>query len=124
MPKTPILLLKTQSTPHDAYADFFTSQNYHPTFIPVLEHDFHAANLQTVQHLFDSGALGPPDPTRRRYGGLIFTSQRAVEGVARVLESVDCMSFLPLPPSLSLSLSEREERERKRNKSIEHDANT
>ena len=85
----PILLLKTKSTPHDAYADFFTSQNYTPTFIPVLEHDFHTANLQTVQRLFDTGALGGPDIARRQYGGLIFTSQRAVEGVAGVLGSVD-----------------------------------
>lgn len=95
-----ILLLKTQSTPTDAYAEYFTEQNYTPTFIPVLEHDFNAENLQEVKHLFEAGGLGP-DPARRKYGGIIFTSQRAVEGFASVVSEVDraFAPLFPLPPT-------------------------
>lgn len=83
----PILLLKTQSTPTDAYAEYFSAQNYTPIFIPVLEHDFHAENLQSIKSLFDTRALGP-DPSRRKYGGIIFTSQRAVEGFASIVGGI------------------------------------
>lgn len=87
---TPILLLKTQSTPTDAYAEYFSERDYTPIFIPVLEHDFHAENLSSIKHLFDSGALGPDSSSsRRKYGGIIFTSQRAVEGFAKVVYEVD-----------------------------------
>ncbi|KAM0109017.1 hypothetical protein ACP6JB_005161 [Aspergillus fumigatus] len=82
---TPILLLKTKSTPHDGYEEFFSAHGYNPAFVPVLEHHFHQTNLHTVKDLFTSGSLnaGP----RRKYGGLIFTSQRAVEGFARLVTS-------------------------------------
>jgi len=92
--KTPIFLLKTKSSPHDGYEEYFSaSGRYDPIFIPVLEHRFRDANLRTVRDLFVSGAVG------REYGGLIFTSQRAVEGFARVIrEEVGSMFpyFLPL----------------------------
>ncbi|OQD82540.1 hypothetical protein PENANT_c021G04393 [Penicillium antarcticum] len=96
----PILLLKTKSTPHDGYQDLL-SQNYDPTFVPVLEHRFHTENLNKVRDLFVSGAFGNPSPNgepngngygygnenkTRKYGGLIFTSQRAVEGFAKMIE--------------------------------------
>src|SRR5881398_1848841 len=75
--KTPVFLLKTKSSPHDGYEEYFSvSGRYDPIFVPVLEHRFHDANLRTVRDLFISGAVG------REYGGLIFTSQRAVEGFA------------------------------------------
>ncbi|OAX83139.1 hypothetical protein ACJ72_02498 [Emergomyces africanus] len=78
--KTPIFLLKTKSTPHDGYEEYFSvSGQYDPSFIPVLEHRFLEANLQRVRDLFVSGSIG------KLYGGLIFTSQRAVEGFARVI---------------------------------------
>ncbi|GIC87714.1 uroporphyrinogen-III synthase HEM4 [Aspergillus udagawae] len=80
---TPILLLKTKSTPHDGYEEFFSAHGYNPAFVPVLEHHFNQTNLRTVKDLFTSGSLnaGP----ERKYGGLIFTSQRAVEGFARLV---------------------------------------
>ncbi|KAJ5086929.1 hypothetical protein NUU61_008236 [Penicillium alfredii] len=100
---TPILLLKTKSTSHDGYDDFFSARNYTPSFIPVLEHRFHTVNLARVRGLFASGAFGKSsdqDQTDgnpngssngtanvRSYGGLIFTSQRAVEGLAQMLEA-------------------------------------
>ncbi|KAB8079431.1 tetrapyrrole biosynthesis, uroporphyrinogen III synthase [Aspergillus leporis] len=86
-PLTPIVLLKTKSSPTDSYEEYFSAHGYTPTFIPVLEHNFHTPNLQSVQSLFQSQALCPgPD---RKYGGLIFTSQRAVEGFATILDDID-----------------------------------
>ncbi|RAL09656.1 uroporphyrinogen-III synthase HEM4 [Aspergillus homomorphus CBS 101889] len=85
--RTPILLLKTRSTPDDSYDDFFRTNNYAPTFIPVLEHNFHTPNLQKVHDLLVSGGFDPDTPTQQ-YGGIIFTSQRAVEGFATVLEGI------------------------------------
>jgi hypothetical protein len=89
----PILLLKTKSSPQDGYEEFFTENNYTPTFVPVLEHRFHAQNLSKVRDLFNSGAFGPnaqngdtSSNPNNKYGGLIFTSQRAVEGFAQMIE--------------------------------------
>lgn len=95
----PILLLKTKSTPRDGYDDFFSTNGYTPSFIPVLEHRFHAENLASVRKLFASGAFttdpAPPPATHetqqsngneKKYGGMIFTSQRAVEAFAEMIE--------------------------------------
>lgn len=118
----PILLLKTRSSPHDGYEDLF-SQHYDPTFVPVLEHRFHTGNLNKVRDLFVSGAFGDTTPNdqisgngnsnsneteheNRKYGGLIFTSQRAVEGFAKMIEDekdgtdYTTHSFYSLHPSL------------------------
>ncbi|KAJ5769851.1 uncharacterized protein N7511_001902 [Penicillium nucicola] len=121
----PILLLKTKSTPHDGYQDLF-SQNYDPTFVPVLEHRFHTENLNQVRDLFISGAFGnttSASPSNgeqnetgngnqaRKYGGLIFTSQRAVEGFAKMIEAekdanfdipTECNPQTPTSPPLLL----------------------
>ena len=81
----PILLLKTKSAPRDGYHEYFSSvsssltHRYEPRFIPVLEHKYHDANLATVKELCVAGTLA------QKYGGLIFTSQRAVEGFGSVL---------------------------------------
>ncbi|KAL2803039.1 tetrapyrrole biosynthesis, uroporphyrinogen III synthase [Aspergillus granulosus] len=83
----PILLLKTRSSPHDGYDEFFSAQNYTPTFVPVLSHNFHSENLAQIRALFESGHLNPGP--ERRYGGLIFTSQRAVEAFADMLAGLD-----------------------------------
>ncbi|OJJ49160.1 hypothetical protein ASPZODRAFT_129566 [Penicilliopsis zonata CBS 506.65] len=99
-PRTPIFLLKTRSTPHDGYDEFFSTHGYHPAFIPVLEHKFNETNLERVRELFTSGSLieGP----NRKYGGLIFTSQRAVEGFARLLNTID--ESITRPASLNFPL--------------------
>ena len=94
----PVLLLKTRSQPHDAYEEFFsrspaTSSNYGtraeestplflPEFVPVLEHKPNSRNLSELQGLLKSGKLA------ERYGGMIFTSQRAVEAWADVVRRV------------------------------------
>ncbi|PYH35016.1 uroporphyrinogen-III synthase HEM4 [Aspergillus neoniger CBS 115656] len=90
--KPPIILLKTKSTPHDNYSDYFhhPTSNYTPTFIPVLSHNFHTERLRSIRELFTSGQLLPSQKNNdRKYGGLIFTSQRAVEGFGRVLAELD-----------------------------------
>jgi uroporphyrinogen-III synthase len=94
----PILLLKTKSSPHDSYDDYFSTNGYTPTFIPVLEHRFHTENLAIVREFFASGTFniettttpghGPKEAngSDKKYGGMIFTSQRAVEAFAEMIE--------------------------------------
>jgi uroporphyrinogen-III synthase len=96
----PVLLLKTRSQPHDAYDEFFsdprrttTSSNdgtrangstalFLPEFVPVLEHKPNSRNLSELQGLLKRGRLA------ERHGGMIFTSQRAVEAWADVVRRV------------------------------------
>jgi uroporphyrinogen-III synthase len=87
--KTPVLLLKTRSTPHDGYEEYFSKKEYYdPVFIPVLQHCFNHENLRAVKELFISGA---GQKTKEKYGGLIFTSQRAVEGFAQMVTEIGGM---------------------------------
>ncbi|KAJ6090266.1 Tetrapyrrole biosynthesis uroporphyrinogen III synthase [Penicillium sp. IBT 16267x] len=106
--QTPILLLKTRSSPHDGYDDLLSAQGYNPSFIPVLEHRFNTKNLAQVRDLFASGAfelneananantqdVSALETQSKKYGGMIFTSQRAVEGFAKMIEQ----DGLPLTP--------------------------
>ena len=119
---TPILLLKTKSSPHDGYQDHFATNGFDPCFVPVLEHRFLAENLAIVRQLFASGAFNVADTSSssstispstapsnlfaKRYGGMIFTSQRAVEAFAQMIEDHGRMSFSP-SPSLPLSLPKK-----------------
>ncbi|KIW11534.1 hypothetical protein PV08_10835 [Exophiala spinifera] len=106
MPKPstiPVLLLKTRSSPYDAYEEYFASSSLLPTsstpspspsvadggsgtfqthFIPVLEHRPNAPNLEGLAELLRSGNL------QDKYGGMIFTSQRAVEAWTDVVQRV------------------------------------
>ncbi|KAL6239119.1 hypothetical protein BDW75DRAFT_227469 [Aspergillus navahoensis] len=95
-----ILLLKTKSSPHDGYDEFFSSAQTKPNFIPVLSHNFHNKNLSSIKNLIENGSLAPgPD---RRYGGLIFTSQRAVEAFAETLSGVAEPHLIPSSRNLPL----------------------
>ncbi|KAM5475266.1 uroporphyrinogen-III synthase [Microsporum audouinii] len=77
----PIYFLKTKSIPHDGYAEYFSpSRGYRPCFIPVFEHKFNHNNLQKVRDLILSGEMV------ETYGGIIFTSQRAVEGFSKMIQ--------------------------------------
>ena len=87
-PRITVLLLKTESHPSDAYEQYFSQQsssgfNFGPTFIPVLEHTLNEAN---VSHLAD---LVSGQRIKDDYGGVIFTSQRAVEAWVEVGKRVD-----------------------------------
>lgn len=115
-PAIPVFLLKTESQPHDSYLDHFsalqldgtpghpshdytqhasfasntavspttivtsTPLRFHPLFVPVLEHHPNTRNLDWLQDLLRSEQLG------QKYGGMIFTSQRAVEAWTEVVK--------------------------------------
>lgn len=90
----PILLLKSCSQPDDTYEEHFSSptpagfdassiHSFSPAFVPVLEHTPNAPALSHLGNLLRTGAL------KRKYGGIIFTSQRAVEAWADVVHAVE-----------------------------------
>ncbi len=85
---TPILLLKTKSTPNDGYEDQFSIEkdgiHFEPTFVPVLEHKFLDEGFDIMKDLLQKKQIGKAAGSK--YGGLIFTSQRAVEAFARLVE--------------------------------------
>ncbi|ODA83394.1 hypothetical protein RJ55_01908 [Drechmeria coniospora] len=88
----PILLLKTKSTPNDSYEDLFSSsqtctthgRSFEPRFLSVLSHTIHDDGVNRLDGLLKSRKIGYRDGCD--YGGLVFTSQRAVEAFARVVE--------------------------------------
>jgi hypothetical protein len=116
--RIPILLLKTKSTPHDGYEEHFSvdgkdvRRSYEPAFVPVLEHRFQEEALGTVRGLLEKKQISKSGGAR--YGGLIFTSQRAVEAFAKVVEegtSTSCHCHCSIEASL-LTLAPRKERSR------------
>jgi uroporphyrinogen-III synthase len=93
MPTIPVLLLKTRSTPEDAYEELFSSQiieprggkhtlHFEPQFVPVLQHRFLDAGLDTVRSHLQSQEISRREGAK--YGGMIFTSQRAVEALTKI----------------------------------------
>ena len=85
--QSPVLLLKTRSTPVDCYEEHFSHEPFTPIFVPVLEHNPNEQNLDSIRSLLLDGKLGRNHDAK--YGGMIFTSQRAVEGFATVVEQVE-----------------------------------
>ncbi|KAF8430270.1 tetrapyrrole biosynthesis, uroporphyrinogen III synthase [Tirmania nivea] len=84
-----VLLLKTKSHPTDPYDVLFRSKKVNPIFVPVLEHRH--VNLDTISHIISEGRIDSFETTGEQeteYGGLIITSQRAVEALGVVLESL------------------------------------
>lgn len=88
----PVLLLKTPTSPTDAYTSLFTSPSasssytYQPCHIPVLTHSHH---LAPIFSLFDQpGSSAGFGAGSFPYGGLIFTSARAVDAFAHVIASL------------------------------------
>lgn len=88
----PVLLLKTKSIPADGYQDIFAGwNNYTPSFLPVLEHRFRDDALAWLKTI-TSGRGFTSDPTvdaESSFGGIIFTSQRAVEVFTLIVESLE-----------------------------------
>jgi uroporphyrinogen-III synthase len=82
--KVPILLLKTRSTPADAYHEHLSAAGYEPVFVPVLEHRCKQDVLDQVRGDITGRAFLPDS----KYGAIIFTSQRAVEAFAKVVEDI------------------------------------
>ncbi|KAF4634473.1 hypothetical protein G7Y89_g3634 [Cudoniella acicularis] len=85
---TPILLLKTRSTPNDGYEEQFSAQKdglgFEPIFVPVLEHRSLEKGLNIVRDLLQNKQIHKGNDAR--YGGLVFTSQRAVEAFAKLVD--------------------------------------
>ena len=87
--KTPVLLLKTKSVPGDAYEELFLSPNgdgfdFEPSFVPVLEHRFDEHGMAQVRKALQTKSIINSESSA--YGGLIFTSQRAVEAFTQLVE--------------------------------------
>lgn len=87
--RVPILLLKTKSTPADAYEEYFSTfdaRQWEPAFVPVLEHRFKQEALDQVrQHIAHGDFLAIDPGSQPAYGAIIFTSQRAVEAFSHVI---------------------------------------
>ena len=86
--KVPVLLLKTRSGPQDAYEELFSRARdglvCEPMFVPVLQHQFEAEGMARFKSLLEGRRIGRA--VGCEYGGLIFTSQRAVEAFAKLVE--------------------------------------
>jgi uroporphyrinogen-III synthase len=87
--KTPAFLLKTKSIPNDGYEEKFQDvkvegNGFEPVFVPVLEHKFVEEGVREVRALLKNTEIGKEEG--KKYGGLIFTSQRAVELFAKLVE--------------------------------------
>ncbi|KAL2268146.1 hypothetical protein VTJ83DRAFT_2992 [Remersonia thermophila] len=85
---TPVFLLKTKSVPGDAYEELFSSPprgpSFDPIFVPVLEHRFLEDGMARVRHVLQNRLIGTAEGSA--YGGLIFTSQRAVEAFTSLVQ--------------------------------------
>lgn len=96
----PVYLLKTKSSPSDAYEEYFDQLedgSYAPVFVPVLEHVFRDDALRTLRRSAERFAFASGSPANeaklrkatnnqaRKYGGIIFTSQRAVDAFGSVV---------------------------------------
>ena len=100
--QVPVYLLKTKSSPSDAYEDHFNNLEngkYRPIFVPVLEHMLRDDALRTLRRSAERFAFaGGSEATARqkatnnpakKYGGIVFTSQRAVDAFATVIAKLD-----------------------------------
>ncbi|KAK2612133.1 uroporphyrinogen-III synthase [Conoideocrella luteorostrata] len=92
--KVPVLLLKTKSTPNDAYEEILSSSRFshgaaesklNPLFVPVLLHHFNNEGHLRVQSLLQAKQIS--SHREAMYGGMIFTSQRAVEAFLKVVQN-------------------------------------
>lgn len=110
--QTPVLLLKTKSSPTDHYEELFgmAGSGYDPSFLPVLEHQFKENTVSWLkQTVLDRGFACRNDDSDSKqvkvscFGGFIFTSQRAVEAFASIVEAIEPESRdIFLPESLPL----------------------
>ena len=102
----PVYLLKTKNSPTDSYEEYFEKLDngrYKPLFVPVLDHIFRDDALRTLRRSAERFAFagGSPADARRKatnnpakkYGGIIFTSQRAVDAFAITISKLDPDKF-------------------------------
>ncbi|KAK9772707.1 putative Tetrapyrrole biosynthesis, uroporphyrinogen III synthase [Seiridium cardinale] len=95
--REPILLLKTKSGPTDAYEELFATPRdgieFEPIFVPVLQHQFLEDGMTRFRELLLQRSISNKQDAA--YGGLIFTSQRAVEGFAKLVEEGQSVEKIP-----------------------------
>ncbi|WPH00297.1 Hypothetical protein R9X50_00312200 [Acrodontium crateriforme] len=97
-----VYLLKTKSAPGDSYEEHFqtlSNGRFKPIFVPVLEHRFRDEPLRALKRHAERFAFasGSEADARRKatnnpakkYGGIIFTSQRAVDAFASIVAKLD-----------------------------------
>lgn len=89
---TSLFLLKTKSVPGDGYEEQFAAAKdgvrFESVFVPVLEHKFKDKGVRVMRNLIRHDRFGTHEGAK--YGGLIFTSQRAVEAFSKsVAEAVE-----------------------------------
>ncbi|KAL7790367.1 tetrapyrrole biosynthesis, uroporphyrinogen III synthase [Trichoderma ceciliae] len=98
----PVLLLKTKSSPSDAYEELFSAPSrsppFSPTFVPVLQHKFEEKGADRLRNLLRRKRIGRGPGCE--FGGLIFTSQRAVEAFAHVVRQDEAAKDAPEWPHL------------------------
>jgi uroporphyrinogen-III synthase len=101
--QTPVYLLKTRSSPADAYEEYFdkldANGRFKPIFVPVLDHIYRDDALRTLRRFAERFAFagGSEADARRKatnnpakkYGGIVFTSQRAVDAFSIVIAKLD-----------------------------------
>jgi uroporphyrinogen-III synthase len=96
-----VLLIKNKSRPTDLYEKIL-SPTYKPVFVPCLSHQIITRAISKLDKLMESGSFSPQShvPLEElvlgrslshspRYGGIIFTSQRAVEAFAMTKLKLD-----------------------------------
>src|SRR5689334_21574220 len=87
----PVLLLKTKSTPSESYQELFSEtrngDQFFPVFVPVLQHRHDEEGMEKVRQLLRERRIRPDSETS--FGGLIFTSPRAVEAFAKLVDEGD-----------------------------------
>ncbi|POS82364.1 hypothetical protein EPUL_006267 [Erysiphe pulchra] len=88
----PIIFLKSENTTDDRFQKQFSviknGLKFDPCFVPVIEHNFKEAELDLFRKILHKRRIGKEIGSK--YGGLIFTSQRAVEAFASlVLEGIE-----------------------------------
>ncbi|ROT42723.1 uroporphyrinogen-III synthase [Sodiomyces alkalinus F11] len=84
----PVFLLKTKSATADSYEELFSEHRdggplFEPTFVPVLQHEFKDDGLEFARDVLRHGKVGIHETAS--FGGLVFTSQRAVETFANLV---------------------------------------
>lgn len=86
---TKVLLLKTISSPCDNYEKFFgqsTCPIFEPFFVPVLQHRLYRDTLEWLE----TSILNKSFTTgQNAFGGIIFTSQKAVEAFSHAVSAID-----------------------------------
>lgn len=101
-----VILLKTRSGAIDSYESHFNAFDdidYEPCFVPVLEHTFNHESLAWLKSCIIDGAFSKAydksaNSGQDAFGGIIFTSQRAVEAFAAVINDMGVRQVHDLLP--------------------------